>query len=214
MRRKPTQYRITGRDALFVTDGARVYLNLPGEFYQDIRELASPAPEEVRQMLLQIRQERRWPHAYMAAVLGVSKEVLRKWLSGERHPTGAAKKLIWLLHDILCHGGKVHNHRDIASWGDRFLGHVVLAKEGNETYALPSRAVPPQYTQEMLAQIIRDNPGLRSFKAFKTPHEPDPPLAEQPEDDSASGTGETLLQTDPAPTSPACTGVSSRAGTA
>ena len=52
-------------------------------------------------MLLQIRRERRWPHAYMAAVFGSFEGIVRKWLIWRKTPDGCSKKLIWLLHDIL-----------------------------------------------------------------------------------------------------------------
>jgi hypothetical protein len=49
-------------------------------------------------MLCELQEHLRLPMEGFAAMFGVPLVTMRKWLSGERHPSGAAKRLIWLLH--------------------------------------------------------------------------------------------------------------------
>ncbi|HEY2329251.1 MAG TPA: helix-turn-helix domain-containing protein [Verrucomicrobiae bacterium] len=51
----------------------------------------------IRSNFIRLRQKLRWSRAGMAAFLGVDRSVLRRWETGERNPSGAARRLIWLL---------------------------------------------------------------------------------------------------------------------
>ena len=69
-------------------------------------------------MLLEMRTRLRWSQEFAASVLGVPLATLRKWEDGTRNPSGAARKLIWLLHDSLLDGPrKAFNAWDCAMWG-------------------------------------------------------------------------------------------------
>ena len=72
-------------------------------------------------MLLQLRTAREWPRAHLAAVLGVPEATLRKWEDGGRRPSGAAKKLIWLLHTILVKKERIPTDLHIAAWGQQWV---------------------------------------------------------------------------------------------
>lgn len=58
----------------------------------------APSAARCRGMLAELHRHLQLPAESFAAVLGAPKATLRKWLSGERQPSGAAKRLIWLLH--------------------------------------------------------------------------------------------------------------------
>jgi len=66
--------------------------------------------------------------ARLAAVLGVPGATLRKWEGAERKPSGAAKKLIWLLHAILVKKERIPTDLHIAAWGQQWV-FVDLAKQ-------------------------------------------------------------------------------------
>ncbi len=49
-------------------------------------------------MLGELRADLELPVAGLAAVLGVPRITLRRWMNGTRQPSGAARRLVWLLH--------------------------------------------------------------------------------------------------------------------
>ena len=58
----------------------------------------APSPARCRKMLSEIREQLRLPVESLAMLLGTPLVTVRKWLNGERNPSGAAKRLIWLIH--------------------------------------------------------------------------------------------------------------------
>jgi len=77
-----------------------------------------PEPAELRRMLRSLRKRLGLAQSLTAALLGVTKSAVVKWESGERTPTGAAAKMIFLLYSrLLDPSGKVRNVWDIAFWG-------------------------------------------------------------------------------------------------
>lgn len=56
------------------------------------------SPARCRRMLCELHEHLQLPVESFAVLLGVPLVTLRKWMSGERNPCGASKRLIWLLH--------------------------------------------------------------------------------------------------------------------
>jgi putative transcriptional regulator len=56
----------------------------------EIKELQSFSPEEIRAFL----KKNHLSQAVFAKILGVQPRTLEKWLSGERRPSGTAKRLL------------------------------------------------------------------------------------------------------------------------
>jgi transcriptional regulator with XRE-family HTH domain len=90
---------------------------LAGATMISVGKVFEPGPEEIKQMLLDLRKEHRWSQGFAASVLGVSVSALSKWEVGLRVPNGAAAKLIFLLYHIFMKTGKVKNAWDLTVWG-------------------------------------------------------------------------------------------------
>jgi len=114
---KPMQFRYRGSPLNWVGNESGFYLKFSGELMSELANIFAPNPEQIRRMLFELRSRLAWSQAYLGAVLGVPKATLRKWELGQRNPSGAAKKLIWLLHALFLNPGAARNDRDIASWG-------------------------------------------------------------------------------------------------
>lgn len=71
-----------------------------------------PGATRARMMLRELRHEAGVPEPTLLVMLGCSPSALRKWLSGERNPSGAALRCIWLLHRM--HAGEVP--RTLEDW--------------------------------------------------------------------------------------------------
>lgn len=69
-----------------------------GEYSQLSRALLRPTPTETREMLFTLRKRLGTTTAGLGAVLGVPLATVRKWLSGERNPSGAGRRVIWILY--------------------------------------------------------------------------------------------------------------------
>jgi len=72
---------------------------MSGETYEMLERGLAPTAGEVRLTLIRLRQKLHWSRPAMAAFLGVHRGVLRSWEVGARSPSGAARRLIWLLGD-------------------------------------------------------------------------------------------------------------------
>ncbi len=102
--------------AAMAADGEPV-VALPGDSYEMLERGLAPTAHESRMRLIRLRQKLRWSRAGMAAYLGVDRSVLRRWETGERNPSGAARRLIWLL-DVLAHEpDKLKSAVDFFVWG-------------------------------------------------------------------------------------------------
>jgi len=136
------------------TDGERFYPNFSGELMSVFSFVYGPQPDAIRKALLELRIRHNWPRSYLAAVLGAPKATVRKWELGERKPSGAARKLIWLLHALLLRPDLIRNHFDIASWAveslraDLVAAQMVafLKEEAAEAAKPPDQA--PGFTSE------------------------------------------------------------------
>jgi transcriptional regulator with XRE-family HTH domain len=88
----------------------KLWVNEKGEVFQNVlpagkslckaAALFLPTPAESRSRLLGIRREFRLSRAQLAVVLGVGFDTLRRWESGERAPSGPARRLIQIVADI------------------------------------------------------------------------------------------------------------------
>lgn len=100
-----------------VVDGKLPVFNVPGECWKDLERGLAPTVGEVRQMLLRLRSELRWPRSALAAFLGVSRDVVRRWETGARNPSGSARRLIWLLNLLVRYPEQLKNGLDLIVWG-------------------------------------------------------------------------------------------------
>ena len=55
----------------------------------------------------------------LAAYFGVSRDTLRRWETGEREPSGAARRLIWLLNTLLANPERLNDGLDMLMWGKK-----------------------------------------------------------------------------------------------
>lgn len=94
---------------------------LPGALYESLERGFAPSAPEVRKVLLQLRGDLRWPRSMLAAFLGVSRDVVRRWETGERNPSGAARRLIWLLHLLVICPEKLRSGLDLIFWKQESL---------------------------------------------------------------------------------------------
>lgn len=90
---------------------------LPGDTYEMLERGLAPTAEEVRATLTQLRQKLRWSRPIMSAFLGVDRGVLRSWEVGDRNPSGAARRLIWLLDLLAREPDKLKTAFDLIVWG-------------------------------------------------------------------------------------------------
>jgi DNA-binding XRE family transcriptional regulator len=100
-----------------LVDGKLPVFNVPGECWKDLERGLAPAAGEARQTLLGLRSELRWPRSALAAFMGVSRDVVRRWETGERNPSGAARRLIWLLDLLARRPEKLKSGLDLIFWG-------------------------------------------------------------------------------------------------
>lgn len=103
-----------------------VVVSPPGEFHPLVggdgalmlANTLRPEPAELRRMLRCLRKRLGLAQSFTAALLGVTRSAVSKWENGERTPTGAAAKMVFLLYSrLLDPAGKVQNVWDIAFWG-------------------------------------------------------------------------------------------------
>lgn len=83
--------------ATFGKDG-EIYFNASGSLAEASVWINRPSDNEIREMLTAIRNALQLSVPALAAILGVPRNTLQKWMSGARRPSGAAARLIWLLH--------------------------------------------------------------------------------------------------------------------
>lgn len=107
---------------------------LPGETALIFSSLLGPTPVETRRSLLHIRREGRLSRAQLAAALGVGKDTLRRWETGERKPCAAARKLVRLVEGIFF-------SKNFLSGG---FGGVICAKVDWEALAVVKKELLPE----------------------------------------------------------------------
>jgi DNA-binding transcriptional regulator YiaG len=80
----------------FQPDGT-LAIRMPGDFACRLTQTFQPTGPEVIQLLEQLRGRLGISVPTLAALLGVPCITVRSWLTHRRTPTGAARRLIWLL---------------------------------------------------------------------------------------------------------------------
>jgi DNA-binding transcriptional regulator YiaG len=91
--------------------------NYPGRLWESLKNDLAPTVSEVREMLIRQRRELRWSRSTQAGFLGVSRHVIRRWETGERNPSGAARRLIWLVNKLMADPKSLRHAFDFIYWG-------------------------------------------------------------------------------------------------
>ena len=72
--------------------------------------------EPAQTTLLRLKRDHKLSRGQLAALFGVSVHTVRRWETGQRHPTGAARRLIWIMARFL--EGKLPETLDgMLTWG-------------------------------------------------------------------------------------------------
>ena len=100
----------------FAADGTP-FATLSGRVAARIATALAPTGEECRGLILALRRRLGCSRGHLAAMLGVPLGTLRRWEEGARQPSGAAKRVIWLLHGLLCEPERPRNPMSFLSWG-------------------------------------------------------------------------------------------------
>ena len=90
---------------------------MPGDTYEMLERGFAPTGGEAQVALIRLRKKLRWSRPMLAAYLGVSRGVLRRWETGERNPSGAARRLIWLMDLLAREPDKLKTAVDLIFWG-------------------------------------------------------------------------------------------------
>ena len=90
---------------------------MSGNTYEMLERGFAPTAEEAKVTLFRLREKLRWSRAAMAAFFGVSQSVLRRWETGQRNPSGAARRLIWLMDLLAREPDKLKTAFDLIVWG-------------------------------------------------------------------------------------------------
>ena len=113
---------------------------MSGNTYKDLERGFAPTSGEAEMMVFRLRQKLRWSRPGMAAFMGISEHVLRRWETGERHPSGAARRLIWLLDLLANEPHKLQTAMDMIFWGKR----EELAQSNRELFSKTQRSKKPK----------------------------------------------------------------------
>jgi len=92
---------------------------MSGKTWQIISRLYGREVGEPRLTLLELRRRLLWSRSTLGAFLGVGKDTLRRWETGERYPSGAARRLIWLIDVLVFHPERLVDGMDFMLWGRR-----------------------------------------------------------------------------------------------
>ncbi len=98
-------------------DAGLPMMSLPGDLYEGLERGFAPTAAEASGTLRDLREKLRWSRPMLAAFLGVSRDVVRRWETGQRNPSGAARRLIWLLVMLVCNRAKLQDAMDLFCWG-------------------------------------------------------------------------------------------------
>lgn len=101
-----------------VAIGNDLFPNAAGEVWHLLQRHCAPNDDQLRDTILAIRTKLSWSRAMLAALMGVPISTLRRWETGERSPSGAARRLIWMIGLLVC---EPHRLKDgglaFLSWG-------------------------------------------------------------------------------------------------
>ena len=86
--------------------------------WQVFRFALRPEIDQCRQQILEL--EREIGYYETQAALGLPSCTIDDYKTGRRNPDSAARKLIWLVHSMILHPGRLQTVQDLMTWG-RFL---------------------------------------------------------------------------------------------
>lgn len=89
----------------------------PGSGYKLLERSLAPSPKEIQILLIGLRAKLRWSRTLMAALLGASEHAVRAWETGARQPSGAARRLIWLLDLMVREPEDIKGALELIFWG-------------------------------------------------------------------------------------------------
>lgn len=92
-------------------------VSLPGDTYEMLERGFAPSAAKSRRLLVELRQKLNWSRPQLSAFMGVSLQVVRSWECGTRQPTGAARRLVWLLHLLAHNPDGLKSAIDLIFWG-------------------------------------------------------------------------------------------------
>lgn len=121
-----------------VDEAGNVLANMrpAGEPLLGAAALLLPSPEETRTSLLRIRRAFKISRAQLAVCLAIPKDTLRRWETGERFPSAAARRLVQLLQGIL-----FSEQASISGLGELVIGRIDMeAVERSRRELLPVSA--------------------------------------------------------------------------
>ena len=121
-----------------VNEKGEVFRNLAlsGEGALAYSRLLLPAPQETRTSILRIRRKFRISRAQLGASLGIGKDTLRRWETGERSPCTAARRLVQLVEAIFFSDQSL-----LAGFDNLLIGRIDLkALETVKSELLPASA--------------------------------------------------------------------------
>lgn len=106
------------RKQIYHGQNGEVYLSMSGELSAGLARIHAPAADEIRAMLFELRRRQKWSRATLAAILGISRDVVRSWESGVRQPSASAKKLVWMVFKLVTQPRDLLNGLDsLVTWG-------------------------------------------------------------------------------------------------
>jgi len=114
------------RMEVFYGEDGELYFSLSGKYGQLNARTWRPTSEETRRAIFDLRVKMNWSRAMMAAVLGISTDVLRRWEDGRRNPCASAQKLVWLIHALFLAPTELGNVSNIVSWGNGIKALLVM----------------------------------------------------------------------------------------
>jgi len=114
------------------TDGEPV-VAMPGDTFGMLERGYAPSALECAQLLIRFRRTTRWSRPAMAAFMGVSPNVLRRWETGERKMSGAARRLTWLLELLVNDPDQLIDALSLLFWGTKNMAEALSFKKLLET---------------------------------------------------------------------------------
>jgi DNA-binding transcriptional regulator YiaG len=88
-----------------------------GRAYKSLERGFAPNTKQIQNLLINLRLKLRWSRPRMAALLGASEHAVRAWETGARQPSGAARRLIWLLDLMVRQPGDIKGALELIFWG-------------------------------------------------------------------------------------------------
>jgi DNA-binding transcriptional regulator YiaG len=91
--------------------------NIAGSCWKRFEKGLVPSAEATRQTMIGLRRDMKWSRATLAAVLGVSFHTVRRWEEGKKQPSGAARRLVWLISTLMGDPKRLTTGFSLLCWG-------------------------------------------------------------------------------------------------